>query len=67
MEQSIKSVLVKQGLAQQQPINNLQVSLANMDVFWGNVTVLHILPYVHTVAASVSKVGCECGIISISL
>lgn len=40
MEQSIKSVLVKQSLAQQQPINNLQVLAANVAVFLENLIVL---------------------------
>lgn len=39
MEQSIKSVLVKQSLAQQQPINNLQVPVDNLDGFWKNLLV----------------------------
>ncbi|XP_027025012.1 poly(U)-binding-splicing factor PUF60a isoform X2 [Tachysurus fulvidraco] len=39
MEQSIKSVLVKQSLAQQQPINNLQVPVDNLDGFWTHLLV----------------------------
>lgn len=53
MEQSIKSVLVKQSLAQQQPINNLQVTVANSDGVWENL----ISHKVFVALASIRNVG----------
>lgn len=59
MEQSIKSVLVKQSLAQQQPINNLQVLGADVAVFCGKYycASVHLL-YTAIGSYSKCKQGC---------